>query len=78
MAESGIKTVFALYQDVAGNWSEPFVDSIVCDLPLDLISEVLPPGTVGFPYVSILSAAGGWPPYRWDLVSGSLPPRPEP
>lgn len=34
----------------------------------------LRPGIVGVAYSSTLSVAGGSPPYKWSLASGTLPP----
>ncbi|UCE20026.1 MAG: M28 family peptidase [Gemmatimonadota bacterium] len=70
---SGHKRVSVRYRDVAGNWSGPFSDSIVCDLPLAISTDTLPPGKMGFEYEHTLSAAGGWPPYTWLVYSGMLP-----
>ena len=71
--ESGWKRVFVKYRDVAGTWSESFSDDIVCSLPLEILTQILPKGVVGFEYNHSLTATGGWPPYSWRLASGSLP-----
>jgi hypothetical protein len=70
---SGLKNVYVRYQDVAGNWSGTFSDDIVCSLPLEILTQTLPQATLGFAYLCTLSAAGGWPPYTWHIISGKLP-----
>jgi hypothetical protein len=42
--------------------------------PLAITSTTLPPGSVNVRYSDTLTASGGNPPYRWTIVSGSLPP----
>lgn len=71
---SGLKKVYVVFSDVAGNWSALFFDEIVYSAPLRVVTESLAGGTVGFAYAETLSAAGGWPPYEWELVTGALPP----
>jgi M6 family metalloprotease-like protein len=41
--------------------------------PAMLTTGALPPGRVGTYYAYTMGAAGGVPPYAWQLVSGSLP-----
>ncbi len=41
--------------------------------PLTITTTNLPQGTVGGDYRATLAATGGAPPYRWSLLSGSLP-----
>ena len=41
---------------------------------LRIETKSVPDGTVGSPYVFSLEASGGTRPYRWSVVSGSLPP----
>jgi hypothetical protein len=41
------------------------------DVPLR-VTTVLPPGTTGVPYLGVLTAEGGAPPYRWEAEG--LPP----
>jgi PKD repeat protein len=41
--------------------------------PLNLLTDSLPPGTVGAAYSAALEANGGAPPYTWAVVSGALP-----
>jgi hypothetical protein len=41
---------------------------------LSVTTTSLPSGTVGDGYSAHLSAAGGFAPYSWSIVSGSLPP----
>ncbi|HPQ66017.1 MAG TPA: Ig domain-containing protein [bacterium] len=40
-----------------------------------IVTEALPPGTIGEPYSCALRAEGGVPPYSWRLLAGELPPR---
>lgn len=40
---------------------------------VSITSTSLPDGTVGVSYDATLSASGGNPPYKWKVVSGSLP-----
>jgi hypothetical protein len=42
--------------------------------PVSITSVPMPEGRVARSYKQQLSATGGTPPYRWFLVSGSLPP----
>lgn len=71
---SGVKSVNVRYQDVAGNWSEVYSDDIVCSLPLEILTQTLPQGIVGFAYGCSLAVTGGWPPYTAYIHSGMLPP----
>ena len=41
---------------------------------LAITTASLPDGTVGQPYAQPVSAAGGSPPYLWQIVAGALPP----
>jgi len=41
--------------------------------PLTVTTTTLPQGTVGLPYQASLTAAGGTPPYAWELTGGLLP-----
>ncbi|MFO1431212.1 MAG: putative Ig domain-containing protein [Candidatus Competibacteraceae bacterium] len=43
------------------------------EVPLAVNTTSLASGTVGVAYQATLQAGGGQPPYRWSLVSGSLP-----
>jgi Putative Ig domain len=38
-----------------------------------ITSTSVPPGTDGAPYSAALTAAGGQPPYTWNITSGALP-----
>jgi hypothetical protein len=40
---------------------------------VSVTSTSLPDGSVGVSYDATLSASGGNPPYKWKVVSGSLP-----
>ena len=71
--ESGMKTVYVMYKDVAGNWSEPFSDTIIYSAPLIILTTKLSIGILGTSYSESLSAGGGWPPYMWSVISGDLP-----
>ena len=42
--------------------------------PVFITTPDLPDGYVGFPYEFQLTVLGGTPPYRWELLSGTLPP----
>ena len=70
---SGMKRVYVRFKDVAGNWSASFSDHIVYSAPFFITTESLISGTLGFTYADTLEAAGGWPPYEWEIVSGTLP-----
>jgi large repetitive protein len=50
-----------------------FNTSVVSQDPLRFESLILNPATVGVPFSSGVSAAGGTPPYRFALVDGTLP-----
>lgn len=41
--------------------------------PVTIITTNLPVGNIGSPYFSYLLASGGYSPYTWSLLSGSLP-----
>ncbi|MBS1827323.1 MAG: putative Ig domain-containing protein [Acidobacteria bacterium] len=41
--------------------------------PLQIVTQSLPPASLGRAYTAPLEARGGLPPYRWTLVSGTLP-----
>jgi hypothetical protein len=60
-----------------------FAACLLFALPIDaqrgkhklvVLTTSLPSGTVGVPYSAQLAASGGKPPYKWTVVSGSLPP----
>jgi hypothetical protein len=40
---------------------------------LSILTTAIPPITAGTPYSFGLTAAGGFPPYKWTVVSGALP-----
>jgi Putative Ig domain len=40
---------------------------------VDITTKTLPNGTVGTPFSAVVDASGGCTPYKWALVSGSLP-----
>jgi Putative Ig domain len=42
--------------------------------PLQVTTATTPAGETGQSYTTTLTASGGWPPYTWSVVSGSLPP----
>jgi uncharacterized delta-60 repeat protein len=42
--------------------------------PLNISTSSLPAGTVDMAYSVTLQASGGYAPYTWSIVSGSLPP----
>jgi hypothetical protein len=41
---------------------------------LQVVTTTLPGGVRGDPYSQPVSASGGFPPYTWSIVAGSLPP----
>jgi hypothetical protein len=41
---------------------------------LTIITDVVPPGTLGFEYVAQLQAEGGVTPYAWQVGAGEVPP----
>jgi hypothetical protein len=41
--------------------------------PVITTPPLLPQGQMGSPYYAALQAAGGTPPYTWDIISGGLP-----
>jgi hypothetical protein len=45
----------------------------VTAVPLQITTSSLPDATVGEPYSATLQAIGGIPPYKWKVVSGTLP-----
>jgi uncharacterized protein YjbI with pentapeptide repeats len=53
--------------------SGTFTVDVVPQSPLEVTTSSLPVATVGVPYSGQLSATGGYPPYTWKRVSGSLP-----
>jgi Putative Ig domain len=48
-------------------------ESVTITPLLSVTTTALPSGTVGASYSAHLSAAGGFAPYSWSIVSGSLP-----
>jgi hypothetical protein len=42
-------------------------------LPFGISTKSLPPGKAGVAYAATLVATGGNPPYKWKVISGSLP-----
>lgn len=47
--------------------------NLVREVPLKILTKRLPAATAETEYVAVLAAAGGAPPYRWSLRSGSPP-----
>ena len=45
----------------------------VTAVPLQITTSSLPGATVGVPYSATLEATGGTPPFKWKVVTGSLP-----
>jgi hypothetical protein len=45
----------------------------VTAVPLSITTSSLPDATVGVPYSATLQATGGTPPFKWKVVTGSLP-----
>ena len=71
------------FNEVAGTYSDPpgdgtvgnrwGVDFMFSAWPV-ITTTALPAATIGVPYSAALSAAGGHPPYRWDIIGhGALP-----
>ncbi|HLE99766.1 MAG TPA: S8 family serine peptidase [Gaiellaceae bacterium] len=48
--------------------------SIDVGTPVDITTTILPDGIAGQAYSQTLAATDGTTPYRWSIVSGSLPP----
>jgi hypothetical protein len=42
--------------------------------PVSITTASFPNATLGVPYLQVLRAAGGQPPYRWAIAAGDLPP----
>ena len=42
--------------------------------PLTILTVSLPNGSVGVPYSTLLLGSGGFMPYSWSVIAGSLPP----
>jgi DNA-binding beta-propeller fold protein YncE len=47
--------------------------TVVPQLPMAVTTTSVPPGTAGTLYSTTLRASGGNPPYKWSIISGSLP-----
>jgi photosystem II stability/assembly factor-like uncharacterized protein len=60
-------------RDNVGNTSSVSAETYLFASPLAITTTSLASGTVGSPYSQTLTAAGGFPPYSWSIVSGSLP-----
>jgi hypothetical protein len=45
----------------------------VTSVPLSITTTSLPDATIGVPYSTTLQAIGGIPPYKWKVVTGTLP-----
>lgn len=41
---------------------------------LSIATASFPNATLGVPYLQVLRASGGQPPYRWSIIGGDLPP----
>jgi hypothetical protein len=71
------------YNETAGTYSDPpgdgtvgnrwGVDFLFSAYPT-ITTGSLPAATIGVAYSATLSAAGGVPPYRWEISQGVLPP----
>ena len=42
-------------------------------MPLQITTSSLPGATIGVPYSATLQATGGTPPFKWRVVTGTLP-----
>jgi len=71
---AGTKTVSVMFQDMAGNWSEVYSDTIILEGSLAITTSSLASGTTGTYYSQALAASGGTTPYIWSIISGCLPP----
>jgi hypothetical protein len=54
-------------------WVDVVYNSTAAGAPVRVTTASLPGGTQGTAYNQPLAAGGGTPPYRWTLLSGSLP-----
>ena len=59
--------------DKAGLQESEKEQTYIFDPPLFLTTTSLPSGTIGVHYSQPLTAAGGFPPYTWSVLSGVLP-----
>jgi uncharacterized protein (TIGR03437 family) len=71
-AAGGFNFIAQVTDSAGASASQSFAISIVVGVSISTASLV--GGTVGVPYSQVLAAAGGTPPYRWSVSSGSLPP----
>ncbi|MCX5668413.1 MAG: putative Ig domain-containing protein, partial [Candidatus Omnitrophica bacterium] len=70
----GTKTVYARFQDKAGNWSTVYSDSIILNtLAPQIVTASLPDGIAQEEYREYLNAVGGTSPYIWSIESQKLP-----
>ncbi len=59
--------------DRKDNFAQAELTLLIKTSPLYIISGSLPGGCVGLFYSQRLEAQGGFPPYKWQIISGSLP-----
>jgi len=77
---SGIPTIYATYYfditvtDAAGTNADQSFSLNITNSPLVVTTTSLPNATVGLPYNAQLAAAGGRPPYTWDVVAPAILP----
>ena len=60
--------------DSAGSTSLPANISIFVVPRVAITTPSLPDGFAGVPYFVVLAATGGFPPYKWSVNGGTLPP----
>ena len=78
---TGMPTTAAIYPftlgvtDRRGNTANEVLSiTIGSPSPLEVITTLLPSGSVGGSYSASLTASGGESPYTWSILNGSLPP----
>ncbi|MFH1856783.1 MAG: putative Ig domain-containing protein [Candidatus Omnitrophota bacterium] len=59
--------------DARGNFAEKKLDFVIQTSPLYITTGSLPDGSTGIFYYQKMEAQGGFPPYRWQIMSGALP-----
>lgn len=70
----GVHSLEISVADSAGGFSGGTLRlEVVASTPVAVRSSALPKGVVDFPYEARLQAEGGQPPYRWSVISGTLP-----
>ncbi len=72
-ATSGSFSFYARVTDGAANTADSAspIQLTLLNPPMQITNTTLPPGIVGVAYSQALGAAGGQPPYSWQLAGGS-------